>query len=202
MARGRKCTICSHPKRHLMELGLVAGVSLRVLSNRFGVSLDGLHNHRHKHLSPQQIAAYLVATKPADIDLEELSRSESEGLLGNLIGQRSRLHQLHELALEQEDLKAAIAIERAITGVLELEAKLLGQLINHHEVRSTSILVTSDYIKLRQVITETLRKHPDAARDVAAALLQLETEAASEITAKAKAGKPMIIDARALEEVA
>ena len=58
---------------------------------------------------------------------------------------------------------AATSVERAITSSLELISKLLGMIIHRHDVRSTSILVSSDYLRLRQVITTALR----AARDVA-----------------------------------
>jgi hypothetical protein len=39
------------------------------------------------------------------------------------------------------------AVEGAITSNLTLVAKLLGQLIQHHDVRHTSILINPDYLR-------------------------------------------------------
>jgi hypothetical protein len=191
--RGRKCSICRHPKRALLELGLVLGTPLRVLAARYDASVTALHNHRHNHLTAVQKAAYLTAVKPADVDLEALSRSESEGLLGALIGQRARLQQVVVLALEEHDLARCIQAERAITENLSLMAKLLGQLVSHHQVTHTSILISTDYIKLRQTIIGALGDHPEARAAVGTALVKLETDAAKDIT---ESKKPLLLEAQ------
>jgi hypothetical protein len=176
----------------LIELGLVHRVPVRVLARRFSLSKDSLFRHRRLHMSPQLVAAMLAAQRPSDIDLEALRRSESEGLLGSLVSQRARLQMLSEMAFEQGEVSAAASVERVVTTSLEPTSRLLGQLVQHHEVRSTSILVTSDYIRLRQAITAALRKHSEAARDVARALHALEIEGAKEIT---NSTKPTLLEA-------
>lgn len=67
---------------------------LRLLAPKFDVSKDALHRHKRNHLSPQVIAAIVAAANPSAVDLEQLERSESEGLIGNLIAQRARLQLL------------------------------------------------------------------------------------------------------------
>ena len=62
------------------------------------------------------------------MDIEQLQRSESEGLLGSLINQRARLQLLSEMAFEEGELHAATSNERAITSSLELTGRLLGGL--------------------------------------------------------------------------
>jgi hypothetical protein len=176
------CTICAHPRRHQLEIGLVHRVPLEALARRFQCSPHALHRHRHKHLSPATAAAILVAQRPCAVDLEALQRSESEGLLSQLLAQRARLAQHSELALELGNSAAAVAAERAITANLELVAKLLGQLIQHHEVRSTSILISADYLALRSTLLQALRPYPAAAKAVGAALHRLEEAAARDIT--------------------
>jgi len=133
---------------------------------------------------PQARAAILTALRPSEVDLEALQRSESEGILAQLVAQRARLQQHGEIALEQGDVRAAVAVEGAITSNLTLVAKLLGQLVQHHEVRSTSILISADYIALRSAIVRALEPYPEAARAVGRALAELETAAAKDITAK------------------
>jgi hypothetical protein len=94
----------------------------------------------------------LAAEKPSAIDLEALQASESEGLLAQLVTQRARLQTHSELASELGDVKAAVACERAITSNLELVGKLLGTLIQRTEVRSTSILISADYLDISEGI--------------------------------------------------
>ena len=144
-------------------------------------------------LSPQIAAAILAAQKPTEIDLEALQASESEGLLSQLVTQRARLQTHSELATELGDVKAAVACERAITGNLELVGKLLGQLVQRHEVRSTSILVSPDYLELRATLVRALQPFPEAARAVGVALHAMESKAAQDIQAAGK--RPVLIDA-------
>jgi hypothetical protein len=180
-ARGPNCKICVHKDRHLIELALVHKLPLRVVARRFGVGLSSVYGHRANHMPPQLRAALLTASRPSSVDLEALERSESEGLLANLVGQRARLQLLSEMAFAEGEVQAATSVERAITTSLELTSKLLGMIIQRHDVRSTSILVSPDYLRLRQSLITALKPHPEAARAVSAALAELETEAAADI---------------------
>jgi hypothetical protein len=126
MTKAGKCTICTDDRRHRIEIGLAHRVPLRVLASRFEVSRDALWRHSRNHLTPALRAAILAAQKPSEVDLEQLQRSESEGILSALVGQRARLQQHSELAVDLGDVKAGVAVERAITSNLELVAKLLG----------------------------------------------------------------------------
>jgi hypothetical protein len=137
------------------------------------------------------IAAIATAAHPTEIDLEALQRSESEGLLGSLVAQRARLQMLSELAFEAGELNAATTVERAITSSLELASKVLGLIIHRHDVRSTSILISADYLHLRQAIVAALKPYPEAARAVGPALAELELEAAKDIT---ESGKPLLLE--------
>lgn len=190
--RGNPCTICQHERRHLLELGLVHRVPLRTLAARFDVSPDALHRHSKNHLSAQLRAALLTAQRPSAVDLEALERGESEGLLAQLVTQRARLQGLAEQSLELADVRAAVAVERAITSNLELVSKLLGMLVQRHEIKRTSILLSPDYLELRAALVRALRPFPQAAASVGAALHALETEAAKDIT---EAKQPLLLDA-------
>jgi hypothetical protein len=68
--------------------------------------------------------------------------------------------------------------------------------VTRHEVRSTSILVSADYITLRQAIVQALRPFPEAARAVGNALHALESRAAEEIKADAAKGRPLLLEGR------
>jgi hypothetical protein len=189
---GPECHVCVHARRHLIELALVHKLPMRVIAKRFEVSKWSVFRHRQNHMSPQLIAALTMAQRPADIDLEALQRSESEGLLASLISQRARLALLSEMCFEQGELHAAVTVERATTASLELTSKLLGMIVQRHDVRSTSILISADYLQLRAAIVTALKPFPEAGKAVGAALAELELEAAKDIT---ESGKPLLLEA-------
>lgn len=191
--RGPPCKVCHSSVRNLIELGLCHRVPIRVLAKRFDISKDSVVWHRKHHMSPQLIAAILAAQRPSEVDLEALQRSESEGLLGSLIAQRARLQLLSEMAFEEGEVNVAVGVERSITASLELTSKLLGMIVQRHDVRSTSILVSADYIQLRQAITTALKPYPEAARAVGKALAELEVAAAKDIT---ESKKPLLLEAQ------
>jgi hypothetical protein len=114
---GPICTVCKSKHRHQIELGLVAGVSHKILAARFGLGHDAVARHASNHLTAPMRAALLTAQAPTEIDLEQLRRSESEGLIAQLIAQRARLHTHGEIAPEMADVKACVSVESAITSV-------------------------------------------------------------------------------------
>lgn len=197
---GRPCMVCAHEKRHHIELGLVNRVNLKALAARFDVSIHALKRHSANHLSPVQRAALLSASRTPEIDLEALRTSESENLLAQLVAQRARLQHHSEFALDIGDVKAAIAAESAIRENLALVGKLLGQLVTRHEVRSTSLLVSPDWLKVRDKLIAALQPFPEASRAVGAALYAMEKSAGEEILATANSAviPPPVIDGRAI----
>jgi hypothetical protein len=189
---GTACTICSHPKRAQLEIGLTHRVPMRALALRFDCSEDALARHRRNHLTPTMMAAILCAQKPSQIDLEALQRNEAEGLLSQLVVQRARLQAQSDLATELGNASGAIAAERAITSNLELVAKLLGTIVQRYEVTRTSILISADYLQLRAAIVGALKGYPEAARAVGAALHGIETSAAKDISERKR---PLVLEA-------
>jgi hypothetical protein len=177
-------------------------MSCRALAERFGLSPDSVERHSKAHLLPQMRAAILAGQHPTEVDLDALRTSESEGLLANVLAQRARLHSIGELALELQDVRAAVSVESAVTANLNLAAKLLGQLTTVIDHRTTSLLLSPDYLRLRETLVTVLRAHPEAARDVAAALHRLESECATDIQARAtKPPKPVQVEPVMIEHV-
>jgi hypothetical protein len=189
---GAKCSCCSSPYRREIDLALVARVPCSVIGRRFGVSNDSVERHAKHHLSAVQAAALASAMRPSGIDLDALRESEGSSLLGQLLAQRANLQVIGQAAFEAGNHQAAIAAERAVTDNLDLLSKVLGLIITKHEVRSTSLLISPDYLALRHALVEALRPYPEAARAVGAALRLLEDKAADDIKAKANGGPPLI----------
>src|SRR5262245_55120331 len=108
------CSVCKHPTRHQIEIGMANGVPFNALARKFGLHKDAVQRHAQNHLSPQMRAAILTAQAPSAIDLEALRKSESEGLLSSLIAQRARLLSYAELAVGLGDVGAAVSAEKGI----------------------------------------------------------------------------------------
>ncbi len=188
--RGRQgpggCAVCRHEKRHPIDLALTYGDSARSVAERFDLHYDAVVRHKNSHLSASQRAALLTAAKPSEIDVEALTKSESQGLLAHLIAMRSRLAAHARAAAEIGDIKGAVAAERVTLTDLELTARLVGQLIQRSEVTHVSLTLTPAYLRLRDALIRVLRPHPQIAAAVAAELHKIESDEGAEITARAK----------------
>jgi hypothetical protein len=189
------CTVCRHDQRIEIELAVVARVPMPILAKQYGVSLYSLRRHAANHLGATQRAALALNLAPSAVDLEQLAKSESESLLGNLLSQRARLVSYANACVEAKDFKGAAACEGRITDCLALGAKLLGSIVSRTEVTHRSLLLQPDYLRLRAILVETLQPYPEVAAKVAAALHQLEADAAKDITGKTNgAGGPRLIE--------
>jgi hypothetical protein len=168
-----------------MEVGLVAGMSYRVLADRYGLHKDAIRRHADAHLSAAQKAAILAHVAPTPIDADELRKREESGLLASFVHQRARLLTDAERAREFGDTRSAVQAERTYLANLETVAKIVGQLTVTHHVRHTGavqILTSPDWLRIVDTIRMALRAYPEALVRVAAALHALETQAASEVT--------------------
>jgi PHD/YefM family antitoxin component YafN of YafNO toxin-antitoxin module len=105
---------------------------------------------------------------------------------------RAKLQSYAAAAFEAGNVAAAISAERGVVDNLTLLSKLLGMLVVRHEVKH-SLLVSADYLTLRDTLLRVLRKHPAAAKDVAEALHELEARAAEAIKAKASGKAPPLV---------
>jgi hypothetical protein len=95
--------------------------------------------------------------------------------LANLVAQRARLAQYAEQALADKQTHVAVACERVIASNLEIVGKLLSKFVLRHEHAHSHLLIHPDYLRLRQALVSTLRRHPAAAADVANVLAAIET---------------------------
>jgi hypothetical protein len=195
---GQRCSVCASEHRHRIEIGLVAGMSARALADRFNLSKDAIHRHAANHLTEATRAGILAARKPSEIDLDALRADESAGLLSQLVTQRARLLSHGDEAAKIGDIKACVSVENAITANLTLVGKLLGQLVNIHDVRTTNLLISADYLKLRAALVAALRPFPAASAAVVAVIQRLESDAALDISAasddRTKGRAPILID--------
>src|SRR6266404_5683837 len=148
------CSCCASKFRASLDLALVRGIGARVLAERFGLHKDAILRHAKAHLSPVQRAALLTASQPSGIDLNVLHEEEGSNLLANLVAQRGRLQVYAETAADAGDINGAVTAEGGIGRNLALTGKLLGLIIQKHDVRHTNLLISPDYLKLRETLVD------------------------------------------------
>jgi hypothetical protein len=74
------------------------------------------------------------------------------------------------------DLRAASSVHGRILDNLSLGAKLLGEIATHSVHVEQNLIITDQYLRLRQTLVKALRPFPDAARAVADCLRRVEVE--------------------------
>lgn len=154
----RPCTVCEHPDRAAVEIGLANGIAARVLALRYGLAPDAVGRHKTNHMPPEVMNRLRVRGARSDAELARLREVESRSVLDNLVWQRSRLY-------ANADRAAAIgddAGERAALGeagkVTERIAKLLGELGQHITVKHDFSLVASpEWHRIRTALVREAR---------------------------------------------
>jgi transposase-like protein len=174
-----------------IEYDLASGKSVRAIAKKYNVHEGALYRHR-KQLPPQLKAAYLANFLKPGEDLEKLKTQESESLLQNLAQQRARLLMMQDKALEDDDAQAVGTLAGRIHQNLEIVGKYLGELQQHSTKTIVNVLVSAEYLAMRNALVRALAPFPEARAAVAKVLHSMEGDAAQQIT------HPQVIDVPAL----
>ena len=127
-----KCKICNHHQRRQIELALLRGHSHRAISQQFAVS-HGVVDRHVKHVSD--------ALKHAR-ELMEVEHGKS--LLVQLRELGSQAQYLGVRAERTGDLRSALTALRELTRILELEARLTGELNEKPETKVLNLNFDAD----------------------------------------------------------
>ncbi len=144
---GRRCTVCTHPKRDEIDRALIAGEPYRDIARRYGLSKDALRRHR-EHI-PKELARSREA--------EEVARADE--LLGQVQELRDRALSILDKAERSKDLRTALQAIREARQCVELLAKLAGEL---SEAPQVNILLSPQWVELRKTILVALDPFPEA----------------------------------------
>jgi len=113
----RSCTVCSHPDRQGIDQALVSGTSLRVVAEQFRLKPTSLHRHNHRHIPTSLARAHDARVVAA-----------ADGLLEQLEDLTAEAHRLKAKAEKKGDLRTALSAVRELVRMVELLAKLRGEL--------------------------------------------------------------------------
>jgi len=156
----QRCKACSHPERAAIDAALVTGTgTVRDIAGQHGLSPSSLDRHRQAHIP----AALAQATQAAEV----VQADDLLGQVRSLLADARRIQQAAEAA---RDLKTALAGVREQARVLELLAKLLGELESSTTVNVLNVTASPEWALIRSALTKALAPYPEATQAVARAL--------------------------------
>ena len=178
---GPPCQVCQHPERARIELLKAGGAGIDALADKFGVHRDAIWRHWTHHVSDEAKASYLCGLDDFAL-LAEKAAEEGDSVIDYLkICRTSLVAQLATMS-EAGDARGVVAVTAQLTRTLEAIAKVTGELstlanntININTTNNVAVLAEHPmFVKLQVAILKALAPHPDARRDVIAALNELD----------------------------
>jgi hypothetical protein len=152
----RKCTICTHPECHAIDVSLVHREPYLAIARNYEVSRDALRNHAKEHL-PELLAKAKDAVEVAEADY----------LLDRIESLYRRTEAILEAAENNSEWSTALAAIRECRGNLEL----LGRVTKELESGPTLHLhLNPEWLELRAVIVNALEPYSEARGAVLRAL--------------------------------
>ena len=157
----RVCTVCTHPKRKAIDLAFVrSDGSKRRIAAQYHISPTAVRRHA-KHILSGMIKAN---------EAREVANAES--LVAQVRKLQDRTEIIWERAERDEDGKLGLGAIREARGILELLAKLAGEIDSRPQV---NILFSPEWLRVRSVLLESLMPFPEARVAVARSLVALES---------------------------
>jgi hypothetical protein len=115
----RTCAICHHHRRDSVDKALLLGEQLKAVARRYAVSDDALGRHR-KHMQ------MVIAKAAAQVEQRDLAYGSA--LLAEIARIRADAERLQVESERRRDVRSALRAIHERLAVVELEAKLSGQL--------------------------------------------------------------------------
>lgn len=141
------CTICTHNQRQEIEAASLNGASERTIAKQYGVTSAAVHRHKSKHL-PEAMVKSQQAREAARAD----------DLLAKVRDLEAEARRIGGKAEASGDYRTAISAVRELVRIVELQARLIGEL---QEGVTVNIAVNPQWLQIKAVILETLREHHD-----------------------------------------
>ena len=129
------------------------------VAKRFGIDAATVSRYR------QRLPAKLVQAKAA------AEVSNADDLLVKIQNLETEAHRIKTKAEQAGDLRTALAGIRELTRIVELVARIRGEIDEHTTV---NILVQPQWVNIRAVILQALEPFPESRVAVASALSQME----------------------------
>lgn len=142
------CKCCSHEDLDMIDAALLRGIGKRRIASQFGMSDKSVGRHEKNHLI-LQLAKAQEAGEMTDGDmlLEKIACLECDA------------QNIKKEYLDEKDKKGALTAIREIARLIELLAKIRGQI---KETQPINIFMNPEWVNVQTLILETLDTYPEA----------------------------------------
>jgi hypothetical protein len=180
----KRCIVCGHPDRALIEAARVAGCSLDTIAAKHSISRDAIFRHMKNHVDDAARADYLAAVPMSE--LAERAANEGVSVLQYFSVIRGILMQQFQLAASLNDRNATSTLAGRLTEVLRAIGSISGEMggmaVNHLTINNTTNILNSPiFATLQANMLHALAPFPDARAAVVTALRQMDEQNAPPI---------------------
>ena len=152
----RPCTVCTHKRIKAIDEALVAGETFRALSRQYELSRDALRRHKNDHLPATMVKAQGV-----------VEMVQGDNLLDQLTELQAQAKRIADKAEKGNNFTAALGGVRELVRIVELLAKLRGEL---QEGTTVNLFVSNEWTNVQAVVVGALELYPEARLAVVKAL--------------------------------
>jgi len=155
----RRCTVCGHRDRDLVDAAVVGRVPYRRIATLHGLTEASVRRHATAHLP----ATLALATGAAEASRADVLLTQAEALRVDAID-------LLEEAREKGDLRTAVSAIGQARGVLELLARMAGEVSDV----TVNVVLSAEWAEIRTLVVQTLDPWPEARTALADALSEAD----------------------------
>jgi hypothetical protein len=160
-----RCKVCAHPDRATIDAEIAGGAaSNAVVAQTHGLSKDSVRRHRDSHLSR---------------NLQRIAQRREEAGATKALDRAEDLYRRASSVLDaaEEDGKASLSLAavRELRGIVELLAKLTGELDERPQVQVLAVSTSPEWAATRAALPGALAPFPEAGAAVALALAEVES---------------------------
>lgn len=151
-----KCSVCAHPDLENINRALVSGQSNRSVAAQYNLAVTSVRRHKNNHLPKTLVKAQ---------EVKEIV--EADSVMSDVKMLRERGLALLDKAESKGDVKNTCAALREVRGIIELLAKVNGEIENKTEI---NIINNTNWIEIRTDVIKALKPYPEARQAVISVL--------------------------------
>jgi hypothetical protein len=166
------CSICNHPDRRDIDQQVAAGIPLRKLSKRYGMSITAISNHHNRHISQTEFSSIRRARAG-------VSKASPKSALARIEDGLVALEELMETSAKNQESSQWLAGYKERLRTLEIIGKAKGEFTDGPTV-TINLHQSEEWQQVRVVVFEVLSEYPELRAMLAKKLMVLEAGAGGE----------------------
>jgi hypothetical protein len=172
-----RCRACRHPERLRLDYLLATGASQPALAKKFGLSKDVVWRHNQSHIAEEFRRRVKIGPFESEEHLRQLCAEGGASVIDNLRAIYRGLASRWLVAFEAGADQTLSLLTVRMQSNLELQAKITKELAPpgaYGGPVTNNFYVSPQYLTVLRVAAVALRPYPEARRDFARALRDLD----------------------------